>query len=108
MRDPPGGPGLAGSGPALRPVGNEADGLSLHEVVDTTLRMSKLGLVDIVEQARLGPGVNLLLVIDQFEELFRYRRVAAARDDVVCNVTEEGVALVNLLLEAAQQRACPI
>ena len=99
-------------GPTQRPAGDDAvaevEGLSLHDIVDTTLRLSKLGLVDIATQARLGPGVNLLLVIDQFEELFRYRQVTAARDDVVCHVGEEGVALVNLLLEAARQRACPI
>ena len=46
----------------------QAEGLSLSEIVDTTLRMSKLGLVDIYEQAQLGEDVNLLVVVDQFEE----------------------------------------
>jgi hypothetical protein len=43
----------------------------------TTLRMSRLGLVDICEQAALDGGVNLLVVADQFEELFRYRQWVA-------------------------------
>src|SRR5262245_8298973 len=53
----------------------QGGGLTLDEIIDTTLRMSKLGLIDIYEQANLGAGVNLLVVVDQFEELFRYRRV---------------------------------
>ncbi len=55
-----------------------AAGLTLAEIVETTLRMSKLGLIDIYEQAALGEGVNLLVVVDQFEELFRYRQLEAA------------------------------
>jgi len=34
----------------------QAGGLTLAEIVDTTLRMSKLGLIDIYEQAQLGEG----------------------------------------------------
>ena len=49
--------------------------MTLAEIIETTLRMSKLGLIDICEQAALGEGVNLLVVVDQFEELFRYRQV---------------------------------
>ena len=55
-----------------------AEGLTLAEIIETTLRMSKLGLIDIFEQARLDEGVNLLVVVDQFEELFRYRQLEAA------------------------------
>ena len=55
-----------------------AAGLTLAEIIETTLRMSKLGLIDICEQAALGEGVNLLVVVDQFEELFRYRQLEAA------------------------------
>ena len=54
------------------------EGLPLADIVETTLRMSKVGLIDIVEQARLGDGVNLLVVVDQFEELFRYRQLGVA------------------------------
>ena len=52
-----------------------AAGMTLAEIVETTLRMSKLGLIDICEQAALDEGVNLLVVVDQFEELFRYRQL---------------------------------
>src|SRR5215510_14239761 len=40
----------------------QAGGLTLAEIIDTTLRMSKRGLIDIYEQARLGEDVNLLVV----------------------------------------------
>jgi hypothetical protein len=76
--------------------------LSLAEIIETTLRMSKLGLIDIYEQAPLDEGVNLLVVVDQFEELFRYRQL----DDK--GIREGGAAFVNLLLEIKQGATCPI
>ncbi|WNM62262.1 nSTAND1 domain-containing NTPase [Candidatus Nitrospira neomarina] len=86
----------------------QAGGLSLADIVDTTLRMSKLGLIDIVEQARLGEGVNLLVVVDQFEELFRYRQLGAGGDEKDSDISEQATAFVNLLLEAGNQTQHPI
>src|SRR5262245_61999880 len=86
----------------------QAGGLTLAEIVDTTLRMSKLGLIDIYEQARLGEDVNLLVVVDQFEELFRYRQVRAGQQENVADIAEQATAFVNLLLEAGQQTTCRI
>src|SRR5215475_13769656 len=86
----------------------QAGGLTLAEIVDTTLRMSKLGLIDIYEQARLGDDVNLLVVVDQFEELFRYRQVRAGQQENVADIAEQATAFVNLLLEARQQTTCRI
>ena len=89
-------------------------GLSLSDIVDSTLNMSKLGLVDIVQQARLPKGTNLLLVVDQFEELFRYCELEAYDDDgnkdkdQHANISEQAAAFVNLLLEAATQTTVPI
>ena len=86
----------------------QAGGLTLTEIVDTTLRMSKLGLVDIVEQAQLGEDVNLLVVVDQFEELFRYRRLGAGGDEKGSDISEQATSFVNLLLEAGNQTKYPI
>jgi len=86
----------------------QAGGLTLAEIVETTLRMSKLGLIDIYEQARLGEDVNLLVVVDQFEELFRYRQVRAGQQENVADIAEQATAFVNLLLEARQQTTCRI
>jgi len=78
----------------------QAGGLTLPEIVETNLRMSKLGLIDIFEQAQLDDGVNLLVVVDQFEELFRYRQFS--------DIGAEATAFVNLLLEAGKQTTLPI
>ena len=86
----------------------QAGGLTLAEIVDTTLRMSKLGLIDIYEQAQLGDDVNLLVVVDQFEELFRYRQFGAGHQENVYGMSEEATAFVNLLLEAKAQTTHPI
>ncbi|MEO5696068.1 MAG: WD40 repeat domain-containing protein [Burkholderiaceae bacterium] len=77
-----------------------SDAFPLPQLVDTTLRMSRLGLIDIVEQARLPAGVNVLVVVDQFEELFRYRGLSATADDAA--------AFVELLLQVRGQTACPV
>jgi hypothetical protein len=85
----------------------QAGSLTLTEIVDTTLRMSKLGLIDIYEQAQLGEDVNFLVVVDQFEELFRYRQIGAGQENVY-GISEEAAAFVNLLLEVKAQATHPI
>ncbi len=80
-----------------------AGGIPVEQVVQATLEMSSLGLQDICQQARLAEGVKLL-VVDQFEELFRYHRLAAnpaggtPADGFA--VSAEATAFVKLLLEA--------
>ena len=88
--------------------GYEAGSVTLAEIIETTLRMSKLGLIDIYEQARLSAEVNLLVVVDQFEELFRYRQLGAAKPGHVSGISEDAIAFVNLLLEVREQATCPI
>src|SRR5207253_1966584 len=84
-----------------------ATDLSLAEIIEATLRMSKLGLIDICEQAALGEGVNLLVVVDQFEELFRYRQLDAQRGGEQGTI-EQATAFVNLLLEVKERANCHI
>lgn len=82
-------------------------GVSLADMVEATLRLSSLGLVEVYEQARVPSDTNLLVVVDQFEELFRYSRLggpAAGSYDV----GGESAAFVRLLLEAARQKERPI
>jgi hypothetical protein len=88
--------------------GFEAGALTLEEIIDANLRMSRVGLVDICQQARLGPGENLLVVVDQFEELFRYHTLGPSAAGDGQDRNPEGIAFVNLLLEARSQTACPI
>jgi WD40 repeat protein/energy-coupling factor transporter ATP-binding protein EcfA2 len=67
-------------------------------IVETTLRRSSLGLVEVARLARLAPHENLLILVDQFEELFRFADLARQRD-----AGDEAPAFVKLLLEAARQ-----
>ena len=47
------------------------------------------------------PSDNVLVVVDQFEELFRFRHAAAE-----ATARDEAVAFVKLLLEGARQSDC--
>ena len=71
-------------------------------VIDATLRGGSLGIVDVARQGRLGEHEKLLIVVDQFEELFRFR---AAQQNTNA---DEASAFVKLLLEAALQRELSI
>jgi tetratricopeptide (TPR) repeat protein/energy-coupling factor transporter ATP-binding protein EcfA2 len=85
-------------------LGTEGEMASTNRVLlEATLRRSTLGLVDAVRQARIPPADNLLVIVDQFEELFRFRRSRQIE-----NSRDEAVAFVKLLLEAAQQQEVPI
>ncbi len=68
-------------------------------VIEATLRSGSLGLVNAARQARLGEHEKLLVVVDQFEELFRFRAARAPS-----STGDEAAAFVKLLLEAARQR----
>ncbi len=83
-------------------------GLSMTELIEATLRMSNLGLVDIFEQAQLKPGSNLLIVVDQFEELFRYRKTGPAARGGNQERSQAAAAFVSLLLQARRQQDLPI
>src|SRR6185436_3370718 len=51
-------------------------GLSKNEaeaVIEATLRSGSLGIVNVAREARLTQHEKLLVVVDQFEELFRFR-----------------------------------
>ncbi len=84
--------------------------LSQADVIATQLRFSRLGLVEVAEQAGIGQPTRLLLVVDQFEELFRYRALSDrhAAPAQLASEPGEAQALVNLLLAATAQSACPI
>lgn len=71
-------------------------------VIEATLRSGSLGIVNVARQARLNEHEKLLLVVDQFEELFRFR---AAHEG---SRADEASAFVKLLLEAAQQHELSI
>ena len=69
-------------------------------LLEVRLKRSGLGLIEVVRLARLEAGQNLLIVVDQFEELFRFAALAQNQRDAA--------AFVKLLLEATRQSALPI
>jgi hypothetical protein len=71
-----------------------------RSLLEARLRRGGLGLIEVVRLARLTEGQNILIVIDQFEEVFRFVESSDYRDD--------GAAFVKLILEAARQTELPI
>ena len=103
--------------PGIDPLGKLAESLSQSDVLgqqaspdkpsavltEVTLRRGDLGLVDCVRLARLPQEDNLLIVVDQFEELFRFKSSGGSE-----GARDEAVAFVKKLLSAAEQETFPI
>jgi WD40 repeat protein/energy-coupling factor transporter ATP-binding protein EcfA2 len=74
-------------------------------LTEATLRRGNRGLVEIVRQNNLPPDENLFLIVDQFEELFRFEREAARKARVDCErYQNDAAAFVKLLLEAYREK----
>lgn len=71
-------------------------------IFSTLLKSSSLGLVEAIEQTRKKQDVNYLVLVDQFEELFRFKESHDA------NSVNETLAFVNLLIEAVNYPDTPI
>ncbi|HKO63171.1 MAG TPA: hypothetical protein VJV03_18560, partial [Pyrinomonadaceae bacterium] len=103
--------------PGHDPIGNLAHALNDPQVfgdvdddadiqrtiTEATLRRSALGLVEASRQARMPANENLLVVVDQFEEIFRFKRTSKKDGS-----EDEAAAFVKLLLEAKRQTNVPI
>ncbi|MEO0434505.1 MAG: hypothetical protein AAF151_22710, partial [Cyanobacteria bacterium J06656_5] len=105
--------------PGNAPMRNLAEALNAPEVfgedpasdeavirtalTESTLRRGTLGLVEVTQQARMETYENLLVVVDQFEEIFRFKQQANS-----VKAEDEAAAFVKLLLAAAKQREAPI
>jgi tetratricopeptide (TPR) repeat protein len=103
--------------PGEDPIGNLAAALSAPDVLgsddelggsgkfllESTLRRGPRGLIDAIRLARLPADENILILVDQFEELFRFRRNRRTQ-----NPQDEASGFVKLLLEAARQEDLPI
>lgn len=68
-------------------------------IAQAMLRRGPLGLIEILREARLPANENLLILVDQFEEIFRFREQGGADD---------ADAFVSLLLATANQRELPV
>lgn len=79
-----------------------ASALGSEPVADITRALSatSAGLSQVVSRAGLGEGESLLVIADQFEELFRYDTTSAQQGSAAL--------FVNLLLDATERRDVPI
>jgi hypothetical protein len=97
--------------PGNSPVSNLVAGLSElaaladHDPtqIEQRLRLNCRGLVELVTECNLPPDQRVLVFVDQFEELFRFRR-----EENTPGTEDESALFVKLLLEAAQDNDSPI
>jgi WD40 repeat protein/energy-coupling factor transporter ATP-binding protein EcfA2 len=82
---------------------DEEEKLIRKTITSTVLRSSSLGLIEAVKQLKATEDENVLILVDQFEELFRYKKLETLSSDL-----DESSAFVNLLLEAVHQYDAPI
>jgi WD40 repeat protein/energy-coupling factor transporter ATP-binding protein EcfA2 len=71
-------------------------------IVSTLLKSSSLGLVEAIQQSRRSADINYLVLVDQFEELFRFK------DSTDPSSVNESLAFINLLMEAINYEDAPI
>ncbi len=82
---------------ALHRSGKSGDGTPDAAQLQGILERNSMGLVQ-AAAATLPPKTNLLVVVDQFEEIFRYKRETQKRDG-----GDSAAAFVKLLLNASQE-----
>ena len=76
-------------------------------LTESILRRGSLGLIEVTQQAQMTSDESLLVVVDQFEELFRFKAQAKAAGKQL-EAEDEAAAFVKLLLAAVAQREVPI
>ena len=85
--------------------GDEGHGDGIEKIrqmrTNALLRSSSSGLALAARELRLPPGCKLLVIVDQFEELFRFHDEAAGHRD-------EAAAFVKLLLGATAADFVPV
>ncbi|HAA18612.1 MAG TPA: hypothetical protein DCP28_07525, partial [Cytophagales bacterium] len=68
------------------------------------LKRSSLGLVNTIEEMELAHWERLLIVVDQFEEIFRFRK----NERITRTDSSLASIFVDLLLQATRQRKLPV
>jgi len=76
---------------------------SQAHITEVTLRRGDLGLIEVAREAKMEEDENLLVVVDQFEELFRYAKISENGPH-----GNQAAAFVKLLLQASAQTDIPI
>jgi energy-coupling factor transporter ATP-binding protein EcfA2 len=94
-------------------LGDSLDGTALQERTtqcEAVLRASQYGLTNAMRDLGVPATDHVVVLVDQFEELFRFRRdevtrsLAGIRDEsTLCERRNDANAFVNLLLKSCQQ-----
>lgn len=96
-------PGMA----PLRELANAIRSELGVEHAESLVQEGPLGIARAVGEAKLDPGINVLVIADQFEEVFRYQREEFTRGRGA-EAAEHCQALTRRLLDAAVQPELPI
>lgn len=70
-------------------------------IINSVLRNSSQGLIELSRYLQVSSHENVFFLVDQFEELFRFKHSDAENAD-------EALAYVNLMLNAVAQRDIPV
>jgi len=101
--------------PGQNPIRNLANALTPHfsnadkssnlqnDYLNTILSASSLGLIEVLKNIPRDNSENILLLVDQFEELFRFRRIKNSVE-----AFNEVIAYIKLLLEVLHQDKLPV
>lgn len=101
--------------PGQNPIRNLGNALSDHikaesdshelqeEFINSTLTASSVGLVEALDYVPRKENENILLLVDQFEELFRFRRIKNSVE-----ATNEVLAYIKLLIEVLNKPNYPV
>jgi WD40 repeat protein len=82
----------------------EISDIAIHQsIISSVLRASPNGLVDVARFLQEERDENIFILIDQFEELFRYADYDNAEEGF-----NEAQAYINLIINAVQQTKVPL
>lgn len=81
--------------------GDEMMDPSYPAKIEGMLRNGSLGIVEAFKKSDVKRGENLLIVVDQFEEIFSFSKKNKRNE-------EDAATFVNLLLNASRQKEAPI
>jgi energy-coupling factor transporter ATP-binding protein EcfA2 len=81
---------------------NEEDKKIQKTIISSMLKSSSLGLVETIMQLKKNTDKNYLILVDQFEELFRFKEPENLQS------VNESLAFINLLIAAINATNAPI
>lgn len=93
---------LAGEGTLYSDVTNRS--IPYDSIIESSLRRSENGLVQVYKDAHLDARENLLIVVDQFEELFRFNKY----EKETTPGKSDAIHFIQILLAAVRQTGYPI